>query len=272
MLLGLATLVVAVAIAKTMPANWLMDFLSIVYRALYRAEVKGVENLQNAGVNPIIALNHVSFLDAGLALSLLGKEPVFAIDSAMAKNWWVKPFLRFTRAMPLDPTKPMATRTLIYAVREGNPLIIFPEGRITVTGSLMKVYDGAGLIADKIDAFVVPVRIDGLRVHAVHPAVAGAGAAALVSQGHGDRARAGQAHGRSGAQGQVPPPGGGRGALRDHVESRVPHHVDRSHRGRSAGRGRRDPRHGPHRGGRSGRAARSAIASCCSAPPSSAAS
>src|SRR5262249_28903426 len=153
MLLGAATLVVAFVIAKTMPANWLMDLLSIVYRALYRAEVKGAENLQNAGVNPIIALNHLTFLDAGLAPSLVGKEPVFAIDSAMAQNWWVKPFLRFTRAMPLDPTRPMATRTLIYAVREGNPLVIFPEGRITVTGSLMKIYDGAGLIADKSDAF-----------------------------------------------------------------------------------------------------------------------
>ena len=145
-----------------MPANPMMDFLSIVFRALYRVEVKGVENLLNAGHNPIIALNHVSFLDAALAMSLLPKDPMFAIDSAMAKNWWVKPFLRFTRAMPLDPTKPMATRTLINAVKGGEPLIIFPEGRLTVTGSLMKVYDGAGLIADKTDALVVPVRLEGL--------------------------------------------------------------------------------------------------------------
>ncbi len=161
-LIGLATAGVAIAIANTMPANALMDFLSIVYRALYRVELRGVENLLKAGQNPIIALNHVSFLDAGLALSLLGKDPVFAIDSAMAQNWWVRPFLRFTRAMPLDPTKPMATRTLINAVRGGEPLIIFPEGRITVTGSLMKVYDGAGLIADKSGAYVVPVRLAGL--------------------------------------------------------------------------------------------------------------
>jgi acyl-[acyl-carrier-protein]-phospholipid O-acyltransferase/long-chain-fatty-acid--[acyl-carrier-protein] ligase len=145
-----------------MPANPIMDFLSIVFRALYRVEVKGVENLLNAGHNPIIALNHVSFLDAALAMSLLPKDPVFAIDSAMAQNWWVKPFLHFTRAMPLDPTKPMATRALINAVRGGEPLIIFPEGRITTTGSLMKIYDGAGLIADKADAYVVPVRLAGL--------------------------------------------------------------------------------------------------------------
>ncbi|MBX9841932.1 MAG: acyl-[ACP]--phospholipid O-acyltransferase [Xanthobacteraceae bacterium] len=162
LLVGLCTLAVAILIGRTMPANPMMDFLSIVFRAFYRVEIKGVDNLLHAGHNPIIALNHTSFLDAALALSLLPKDPVFAIDSAMAQNWWVKPFLRFTRAMPLDPTKPMATRTLINAVKGGEPLIIFPEGRLTVTGSLMKVYDGAGLIADKTDAFVVPVRLEGL--------------------------------------------------------------------------------------------------------------
>jgi len=161
-LIGLSTLCCAIIIARTMPARPAMDFVSMMFRILFRVELHGVENLHNAGPNPIIALNHVSFLDAALAMSLLPTDPVFAIDSAMAQHWWVKPFLRFTRAMPLDPTKPMATRTLINAVKAGEPLIIFPEGRITVTGSLMKIYDGAGLIADKTDAFVVPVRLEGL--------------------------------------------------------------------------------------------------------------
>jgi acyl-[acyl-carrier-protein]-phospholipid O-acyltransferase/long-chain-fatty-acid--[acyl-carrier-protein] ligase len=160
--LGVLNLIAAVLIARTMPANALRDFLSIIFRAFYRLEVRGMDNVAKAGPNAIIALNHVSFLDAPLALSLLQTEPVFAIDHGIAQRWWVKPFLKMTRAMPLDPTKPMATRTLINAVKGGESLIIFPEGRITVTGSLMKIYDGAGLIADKSGAMVLPVRIEGL--------------------------------------------------------------------------------------------------------------
>jgi acyl-[acyl-carrier-protein]-phospholipid O-acyltransferase/long-chain-fatty-acid--[acyl-carrier-protein] ligase len=162
MLLGAANFAVAVAVFRTLPTNPVRDFLSIVFRAFFRLEVHGIENIAKAGPNAIVALNHVSFLDAPLALSMLEQDPVFAIDSTIAQRWWVKPFLRFTRAMPLDPTKPWGTRTLIRAVQAGETLIIFPEGRLTVTGSLMKVYDGAGLIADKSGAMVVPVRIKGL--------------------------------------------------------------------------------------------------------------
>ena len=162
MMVGAANLAVAIIIGRTMPRSALRDFLSMLFRAFYRLEVKGTENLAKAGPNAIIALNHVSFLDAPLAMSVMDHEPVFAIDHGIAQRWWVKPFLMLGRAIPLDPSKPMATRTLINVVRGGESLVIFPEGRITVTGSLMKVYDGAGLIADKSDAMVVPVRIDGL--------------------------------------------------------------------------------------------------------------
>jgi acyl-[acyl-carrier-protein]-phospholipid O-acyltransferase/long-chain-fatty-acid--[acyl-carrier-protein] ligase len=162
LMLGALTLVVAVLIARTLPTNLLRDFLTVMYRSFFRLEVVGLENVAKGGPNAIIALNHVSFLDATLAMSFLETEPLFAIDSGIAQRWWAKPFLKFTRALPIDPTKPMATRTLIHAVQGGESLIIFPEGRITVTGSLMKVYDGAGLIAEKSGAMVVPIRIEGL--------------------------------------------------------------------------------------------------------------
>ncbi len=160
--LSLLNLAATVVLVRVLPGRPLRDLASILFRVFYRVEIEGLENLKKAGVNPILALNHVSLLDAPLALTLTDTEPVFAIDSGMAKRWWIRPFLKLAKAMPLDPTNPMATRSLIQAVSAGNPLIIFPEGRITVTGSLMKVYDGVGMVADKTDAQVVPVRIEGL--------------------------------------------------------------------------------------------------------------
>ena len=162
--LGIAAigLLTALWIGKIMPTNAFHDFLSMLLRAFYRLEVRGRENLDKAGPNAIIALNHVSFLDGAVALSILNNEPIFAVDHGFAQRWWVKPLLKLTRAMPLDPARPLATRTLIRAVTNGETLVVFPEGRITVTGQLMKVYDGAALIAEKSGAMVVPVRIEGL--------------------------------------------------------------------------------------------------------------
>jgi len=161
-LIGCASIAVGALIWWKSPTSPVADFLSILFRSIYRVQVEGIENIAKAGPNAIIALNHVSFLDAALALSLLEKSPVFAIDQGIAQKWWAKPFVKLVRAFPLDPSRPMATRTLINAVRSGETLVIFPEGRLTVTGSLMKVYDGVGLIADKSEAMVVPVKIDGL--------------------------------------------------------------------------------------------------------------
>jgi len=163
LLIGLAVvaLVASIWIVKAVVASPLQDLLSIYFRAFYRLEAKGLENFEKAGPNPIVALNHVSFLDAAAIFAVMPKQPVFAVDRAISKTWWAKPFLKFMRVIPLDPANPLGARALINAVKDGNPLVIFPEGRLTVTGSLMKVYDGAGLIAEKSGAMVVPVHIDG---------------------------------------------------------------------------------------------------------------
>src|SRR5262249_30278668 len=85
----------------------------------------------------------------------------FAINSLVARRWWVRPATWFFDIFPIDPTNPLATKSLIRAVQDGRRCVIFPEGRITVTGALMKVYEGPRMIADKAGAAILPVRIDG---------------------------------------------------------------------------------------------------------------
>ena len=161
-LLGVLNAIVGVFLFKLLPGNLAAEALQALFRVIFRLEVKGLEHLEAAGERCVIAVNHTSFLDAPVLLSVLDRKPVFAIDWQIAKAWWVRPFLSITRTYPMDPTKPMSTRGLIKEVKTGDPVIIFPEGRLTVTGALMKVYDGAAMIADKSDAMIVPVRLDGL--------------------------------------------------------------------------------------------------------------
>ncbi len=128
---------------------------------LYQVKLVGAENLELAGPRTLIVANHASFLDPVLLWAFLPEDVVFGINTQIAQAFWVKPFLRFGHWVTLDPGNPMSVKTLTHLLREDRRVVLFPEGRITVTGALMKIYDGAGLIADKADAPVLPVRIDG---------------------------------------------------------------------------------------------------------------
>lgn len=135
-------------------------FLQWICRVMFRVEVSGITNLPKQGKLLIIA-NHESFLD-GLLLGLfLPIRATFVVHSTVLNSWLFRQILRLTPYLAVDPTSPLAMKKVIKLLEAGKPVVIFPEGRITLTGSLMKVYDGPGFVAAKTDAMILPVRIDG---------------------------------------------------------------------------------------------------------------
>lgn len=151
-----------VLVLRAWGAEGVKDVVVFMFKTFFGLEVRGLENLPKPGQRAIIAPNHVSLLDAGLLNGLLPSHNAYAVDTAIANTWWAKPFLKLAQFYTVDPTRPLGMRHLIQAVKDGTSLVIFPEGRLTVTGGLMKVYDGTAMIADKANAPVIPVRIDGL--------------------------------------------------------------------------------------------------------------
>ncbi|MEM7633463.1 MAG: acyl-[ACP]--phospholipid O-acyltransferase [Pseudomonadota bacterium] len=162
-LLGIAAInfIVAIYVCVLLPDQLIKTFLIGILKLFYRVEVKGLENYEKAGKRAVIVVNHVSFLDPVLLAAFLPVKPLFAVNTHIANAWWVKPFLRLVDAFPMDPTNPMAAKALVREVKQDKHCVIFPEGRITVTGALMKIYEGPAMIADQADADLVPVRIDG---------------------------------------------------------------------------------------------------------------
>ena len=154
-------LLVGIYICRLLPDALLRSLFRGLLSFLYRVEVKNLENYQLAGERVLIIANHTSLLDGLLIAAFMPEKVTFAINTQVARKWWVRPFLSIVDAFPVDPTNPLATRALIEEIRKDCKCMIFPEGRITVTGALMKVYEGSGMIAEKSRAMVLPIRIEG---------------------------------------------------------------------------------------------------------------
>ncbi len=161
MLLGAGNLIAALVVLKAWGHDVVRELGVVVFRTLFRVKVKGLENLPAPGAPMVIAPNHVSLIDGPLLRSFLPIDPTFAVHAGWANKWWMRLILAGLPHQPVDFSEPSTAMRLVRIVKSGEPLVIFPEGRITVTGQMMKVYDGVAMIAEKTGAAVVPVRIEG---------------------------------------------------------------------------------------------------------------
>ena len=120
--------------------------LRLLCRILFRVEIHGNANLPETGKLLVIA-NHESFLDGLLIGLFLPFRATFLVHTTVLNNPVFYFLLSHVPHLAIDPTSPLAMKKAIKLVEAGHPVVIFPEGRITRTGSLMKVYDGSGFVA-----------------------------------------------------------------------------------------------------------------------------
>jgi 1-acyl-sn-glycerol-3-phosphate acyltransferase len=68
-------------------------------------------------------------------------------------------------SVPVDQEKPdmSSLKTIIRLLKEGNRVLVFPEGARTTDGQLGEAQPGVGLIAVKAGVPIQPIRIRGAR-------------------------------------------------------------------------------------------------------------
>jgi len=133
----------------------------ILLKYIYRVKIEGIEHFEAAGERVLIVANHTSFLDGLLLATFLPKKLSFAINTQISQRWYSHLIKPLVNLFIMDPTNPLSLKSLIRYMQTDKRVVIFPEGRITVTGALMKIYNGPGLVADRSGAMVLAVRIDG---------------------------------------------------------------------------------------------------------------
>lgn len=149
--------------------GWIKSVVKSALRAAARIafnvktkDIEKISYLLKQSDRNIFVCNHPSFLDGVILGLFLPCDPVFLVHSSIFKRPVFRFLLQFVDNLPVDPANPMSIKTLTNAVNAGRPVVIFPEGRITTTGGLMKIYEGSAFVAAKTGAQIIPLSLQGL--------------------------------------------------------------------------------------------------------------
>ncbi len=130
-------------------------------RLLYGFRAYNIEALNTPG--PVLLLpNHLSWWDWVFIGVCLKDDWRFATSSTTAQlSWLHRKIMVNRRTFPVDMNSPYAVKHMAEYLQKGGRLVLFPEGRMSITGSLMKLFDGTGFLILKTHAKVITAYIRG---------------------------------------------------------------------------------------------------------------
>ena len=112
---------------------------------------------------PVLLIpNHLSWLDWLFLWVSLEADWKFVTSSVAAQTSWLHRKLMINRStLPIDPNSPYAVKRMAEFLKGGGRLVLFAEGRLSRTGTLMKLFDGTGFLIYKTKAKVVTAYLRG---------------------------------------------------------------------------------------------------------------
>ena len=164
---GLMNAVVALYIYALVP-EFLMRFLAwLLIHTFYRVDKEGLEGVPEEGAC-VIVCNHVSYVDAVVIAACVRRPIRFVMDHRVFAVPLLNFIFRTMRAIPIAPAredpalKESAFEEVAVALRAGEVVCIFPEGKITDTGELNPFRPGLQRILEQTPVPVVPMALRGL--------------------------------------------------------------------------------------------------------------
>ncbi len=133
-----------------------------VLKVLFAVRVTGYENVPTRGVY-IVAPSHRSILDIPFAAFVTKRRIRFMAKRELFSSKFGARLFHALRAIPVDRgnTDRAALRAFQEALREGEPVGIFPEGTRYTGRELGALFDGAAYVALKLGVPIIPVGIGG---------------------------------------------------------------------------------------------------------------
>lgn len=131
-----------------------------VLRIAFRIRVTGDVAALERGSRLVIA-HCTSALDGVLLGLFLPGQPLVVATPEAKMHRLTRWLMRCVRTLTIDAAHPIALKDVVHHVRAGGVAVIFPQGRVTTHGGVMKIYDSAGVVAARCGNEVVPVALSG---------------------------------------------------------------------------------------------------------------
>ncbi len=159
--IGLVCGLMSLSIIRLLPGDFIRLVGGAIIRSLYQIQIVHRDRIPAKG-GALLLPNHVTFAD-GFFISACCPRPVrFVMDEAFMARRSIRIFVSIFDTVTIRRDQPReAIKITIDALKKGDLVCLFPEGQLTLTGTLGELRRGFELIAKKAQHPLIPMWCDG---------------------------------------------------------------------------------------------------------------